>query len=168
MIFESKNFHAALVEENDLNEILEVYNSNEGFLLNHLNTDRVTEKWMIEELASMREIGFQSCKIVERESGRIMGIMDFKGGEETYLSLLIIHRDFKGKGLGRAIFQAFEMFLKSLKSKGIRIDVVINYDDSVLDFWVGNGFAKYDDVELNWDGRILPAVIMKKYLSGSV
>ncbi|WP_268064106.1 hypothetical protein [Clostridium sp. CF011] len=41
----------------------------------------------------------------------------------------------------------------------MRIDVVTNYDDTVLDFWVKNGFDKFKDVELNWTGKILPALL---------
>lgn len=97
----------------------------------------------------MKEIGFYSCKIVEISSEKIMGVIDFKVGEETYLSLLMIHNDFKSKGFGKLILQAFEEYVKSLKSKCIRIDVVTNYENSALDFWIKNGFIKFKNVELN-------------------
>jgi L-amino acid N-acyltransferase YncA len=164
MVFESKEFYVDSIEAKDLEEILEVYNSNTHFLTNHMNINKVTTDWILEELASMKGAGFHSCKIVERSSGKIVGIIDFRTGEETYLSLLMIHNDFKSKGLGRLIFHSFEKYIKSLKSKCIRIDVVTNYDDSVIDFWIKNGFIKFKDVELNWTGKILPAAVMKKYL----
>jgi len=63
---------------------------------------------------------------------------------------------------GKQIFRAFEEYAKSLKSKCIRIDVVTNYDNSVFDFWVRNGFVKFKHVELNWTGKTLPAIIMKR------
>lgn len=166
MIFESKGFYIDLIENKDFNDIVEVYNSNKHFLVNHMNKEKITNEWILEELESMKEVGFSSCKIVEIASGKIMGVMDFKIAEETYLSLLMIHNDFKSKGFGKLIFQAFEGYAKSLKSKCIRIDVVTNYDNSVLDFWIKNGFIKFKDVELNWTGKILPAVIMKKSLGG--
>ena len=74
----------------------------------------------------------------------------------------MIHNDFRGKGFGKLIFQGFEEYVKSLKSKCI--DVVTNYDHSVLDFWIKNGFIKFKDIELNWAGKRLPAVTMKKNL----
>jgi len=165
MICESRDFFIDLVENRDLNDIVEVYNSNKKFLLNHTESDIVKYKWLIEELELMKKMNFCSCKVVEKSSGKIIGIIDFKIGEETYLSLLMIHNDYKNKGFGKLIYQALEAFVKSIKSRGIRIDVVTNYDDRVLNFWIRNGFNKFKNVELNWTGKVLPAVIMKKSFS---
>jgi len=164
MIFETKNFYVDLVNTNDLNEVIEIYNSNKHFLAAHMDKTKITKQWIIEEIESMKEIGFYSGKIVEKSSGKKIGVMDFKVGEESYLSLLMIHNDFKGKGFGKRIFQAFVEYVKSLNSKCIRIDVVTNYDSSVLDFWIKNGFITCKDIELNWAGKKLPAVTMKKNL----
>jgi hypothetical protein len=164
MFFEPKGFHVDLVENKDLNEVVEVYNSNKHFLVNHIDKEKITDEWILQELESMKEVGFYSCKIVEISSGKIFGVIDFKVGKETYLSLLMIHNYFKNKGFGELIFHAFEGYAKSLKSESIRIDVVTNYDNSVLGFWIKNGFTKFKDVELNWTGKILPAVTMKKRL----
>ncbi|HOP72847.1 MAG TPA: GNAT family N-acetyltransferase [Thermoclostridium caenicola] len=135
MFFETQNFYVDLVNNNDLNEVIEIYNSNEHFLVAHMDKERITKQWITEEI-----------------------------GEESYLSLLMIHNDFRGKGFGKLIFQGFEEYVKSLKSKCIRIDVVTNYDHSVLDFWIKNGIIKFKDIELNWAGKRLPAVTMKKNL----
>ena len=164
MVFQSRNFYANLIEKKDIREVLNVYNSNNYFLINHMDTNKVTSEWILRELEDMRVIGFNSYKIVEIKTRKIIGIIDFKFDDETYLSLLMIHRDFQGKGFGKLILQEFEEYAKSLKSKCIRIDVVSNYDNSVLEFWFNNGFVKFKDVELNWSGRVLPAVIMKKFL----
>lgn len=164
MIFQLKDFYVSLVENKDLNKIIDVYNSNKNFLINHMHKEKVTSKWMLQELEPMKEFGFYCCKIVEISSEKIIGIMDFKIGEETYVSLLMIHNDYKSKGFGKLIFQAFEEYAKSLKSKYVRIDIVNNYDDSVLNFWIKNGFIKFKDVELNWAGKILPVITMNKSL----
>ncbi|MCB2312747.1 GNAT family N-acetyltransferase [Clostridium tagluense] len=164
MIFQSKGFYIDLVQNKDLKDIVEVYNSNKYFLINHMDMDIIKYEWIVEELESMKKADFYSCKVVEKSSGKIVGIIDFKIGEETYLSLLLIHNDYKNKGFGRLIYKALEEYITSVKSKCIRIDVVINYDDSVLKFWVKNGFSKIKDIELNWTGKILPAIIMKKFL----
>jgi len=164
MLFKSRGFYVDLVENKDVDEIANVYNSNKRFLLSHMNKEKITNEWILQELESMKEVGFYSCKIVDRSSERIIGVLDFKVGQETYLSLLMIHYDYKGKGLGKLIYQSFEKYAESLESKCIRIDVVTDYDNSVLDFWIKNGFIKYNDVELNWTGKILPAVTMKKGL----
>lgn len=164
MVFETKDFYVDLIENKDIDSVAEVYNSNRTFLIRHMDKEKITNEWVLQEIETMKEIGFYSCKIVEISSGKIIGVIDFKIEQETYLSLLIIHNDFKSKGLGKLIYQAFEEYAQSLKSKRIRIDVVTNYDNFVLDFWINNGFVKYKDVELNWTGKTLPAVIMKKNL----
>jgi L-amino acid N-acyltransferase YncA len=164
MIFETKDFYIDLVEDKDLHNIVEVYNSNKHFLINHMNTDNVDTEWMSKELKDMRKADFHSCKIVEKTSNKVIGIIDFKIAEETYVSLLMIHRNYKNKGIGKSIYQALEQYAKSLKSKSMRIDVVTSYDNNILDFWLRNGFDKFKNIELNWTGNKLPAVIMKKWL----
>ncbi|WMM24731.1 GNAT family N-acetyltransferase [Tissierella sp. MB52-C2] len=164
MIFLSKEFYIEQLENKDLKEVLEVYNSNGKFLTNHIDKSTVTNEWITEELEYMKDSGFRSCKVIHIATGKIVGIMDFKVDEEIYLSLLMIHNDFQGKGFGKIIYNGFEEYVKSLKRKCIRIDVVINYDNSILKFWKDNGFVKSKDIELNWAGKALPAVTMKKYL----
>jgi len=164
MLFQTKDFYVEIIDNKDSNKIVEIYNSNKKFLLSHMNMENVTVQWVIEEIESMKKVGFYSCKIVEILSGKTIGIIDFKIGEETYLSLLMIHKDFKCTGYGKLILHAFEEYAKTLKSKSIRIDVVTNYDSSVFDFWIKNKFIRFEEVELNWAGKILSAVTMKKYL----
>lgn len=165
MLFESKRFRVDVVEDKDLNEIVQVYNSNENFLINHMDKKEVTTGWLIEELNSMKRIGFSCCKIIDINSEKIVGIVDFKIDKETYLSLLMIHNDYKNKGLGRLIYNDLEEHALSLKSKCIRIDVVIGYDDSVIEFWRKNGFIEFEDTILNWTGKDLKAIVMKKNLN---
>lgn len=164
MIFESKDFYIGFVKSKDLYDVLGVYNSNKKFLINHMDTDNVKYEWLLGELELMKKHEFISCKIVEKNSGKIIGIIDFKIGEETYLSLLIIHNEYKNKGYGKLIYKSLEQYIRSVKSKCIRIDVVTNYDNNVLNFWIKNGFSKFKDVELNWSRKILSAIIMKKKL----
>lgn len=162
MIFEEKAFYVDLIKNDDLNDIVQVYNSNKHFLVNHMGKCEITYEWIFQELESMRKINFSSCKVVEKISGKIIGIIDFKIDKETYLSLLMLHNDYKNKGFGKVIYKSLEEYAKSLGSQCIRIDVVTNYDTAVLDFWTRNGFNKLKDVELNWTGKILPAIVMKK------
>lgn len=165
MLFQSNNFRVELVEAKDLNGIVEVYNSNENFLISHMDKKEVTSKWMIEELKSMKEIGFLCCKIVDMNSQKIVGVIDFKVDKETYLSLLMIHNNYKNKGLGRSIYKGLEEYVLPLKSNCIKIDVVTDYDDSVIEFWIKNRFVKFKDTILNWTGKDLNAIVMKKNLS---
>jgi len=165
MLFQSNNFRVELVEAKDLNGIVEVYNSNENFLISHMDKKEVTSEWMIEELKSMKEIGFLCCKIVDMNSQKIVGVVDFKVDKETYLSLLMIHNNYKNKGLGRLIYKGLEEYVLPLKSNCIKIDVVTDYDDSVIEFWIKNRFVKFKDTILNWTGKDLNAIVMKKNLT---
>lgn len=164
MICEAEDFYITLVEDRDIKDILKVYNSNQYFLQNHMGTDNVTYKWISNEVESMKLEGFNTYKVVEKNSHMIIGIIDLKIANETYLSLLMLNSNYKGKGLGKKIYKSLEQYVKSLDSKCIRIDVVINYDNNVLEFWIDNGFEKVENIELNWTGKSLPAVIMKKSL----
>lgn len=164
MIFESEEFCINAIENHDLEDVCKIYNSDPHFLSTHLDSEKITKEWAADEMSSSKNAGFQLCIITEKNSGNKIGILDFKAGEETYLSLLFIHNDFKGRGIGQKIFMDFENYVRSLNSKCIRIDVVTDYDDSVFDFWVHNGFSESQKTELNWSGNILSAVTMKKNL----
>lgn len=69
--------------------------------------------------------------------------------EESYLSLLMLHSDYKYIGLGSEVYEGLEQFAKAHDSDQIRIDVVTSYDRGVLDFWGSKGFNIIDMVELN-------------------
>lgn len=162
MIFETEKYRVELACCEDVFEIVEVYNSNKKFLINHIGKDKIDSTWIIKELEDMKKIKFSSCKIIEKESNKIIGVLDFKIEKETYLSILILESDYKSKGIGKLIYEALEKYAKLLQSKTMRIDVVTNYDVNVLQFWSSNGFTKFKDIKLSWGGKELPAIIMKK------
>ncbi|GMA64152.1 hypothetical protein GCM10025859_45920 [Alicyclobacillus fastidiosus] len=162
MIFESENLYVCPTEMADVDSVVEVYNSNTLFLENHMNTQQVTFEWVTEELESMGKAGFCSCKAVDKSSRKIVGVIDFKIDQESYVSLLMVHKEYENMGFGKQIYQAFEDYAKSRESKRIRLDVVTGYSDKVLNFWVGNGFEKFEDIKLNWTGVTLFAVTLKK------
>lgn len=164
MIIKTKNLYISLIENNDLLDILEVYNSNIKFLQAHMGDKSVDNKWLEEEIESMKEAGFYSCKVVAKKEEKIIGLLDFSLKEEAYLSLLMIHDSYKNKGYGKEIYLEVEKYIKANQCKSIRIDVVTNYDENVLAFWKLNGFKVIENIELNWTGKMLPAAVMKKYL----
>lgn len=164
MIFESEEFYIDSIENHTIEDICKIYNSDPNFLLNHLGSNQITDTWVLDEIASARKLGFQLCILIEKCSGDKIGILDFKAAEETYLSLLFIHNDFKGRGIGKKVFMNFEKYVTSLNSKCIRIDVVRDYDNSVFNFWRNNGFSGSENIELNWSENILSAITLKKHL----
>lgn len=141
-----------------------MYNSNPEFLMRHTGRDRVTHPWIRNELAAMKGAGFVSGKIVEKLSRDIVGVIDFQVAKESYLSLLMLHAQAKNRGYGRQLYEAFEFYACRHQSTQIRLDVVTDYNDAVLRFWSKSGFHRYKDIELDWAGVVLPAVVMKKDL----
>ncbi|MDS0526754.1 GNAT family N-acetyltransferase [Clostridium sp. SHJSY1] len=164
MLFKTKEFYIDKAKEEDFHDIIDIYNSNKNFLLIHMDKENITKSWLTNEFKQMENVGFYSCKIVDIDSNKIIGLMDFKIEEETYLSLMMIHGNLKNKGMGKKVFQSFEEYVLSKESKKIKIDVVINYSKDVLTFWRNNGFVKVKEVELNWTGKVLPAITMMKIL----
>ena len=128
----------------------------------HLDRERVDPKWVEDEMNTMKEIGFISSKVVLKNSNTSIGVLDFLVNEESYLSLLMLHSDKRYLGLGTEVYKGFEHFAKVHKSNRIRIDVVTSYNKNVLNFWVSKGFNIIEQVKLNWSGKNLPAVKMKK------
>lgn len=164
MIIETENLKISLAEKNDILDIIEIYNSNIEFLKAHMGKQNVDAIWLEDEMKAMKQAGFYSCKVVHKKTKNIIGVLDFALKEESYLSLLMIHNKHKNKGYGKEIYSKFENYVRDNDCKAIRIDVVTNYDDNVLDFWKCNDFEVVDNIELNWTGKLLPAAVMKKYL----
>ncbi|QQE78689.1 N-acetyltransferase [Alicyclobacillus sp. SO9] len=164
MLFESEYLYVDDISQTEISAVVQVYNSNRDFLVKHMRTDSVTAQCVFDELESMRKLGFTSCKVTAKDTNRIVGIIDFKVDEESYLSLLMIHTHYANRGLGKQVYEAFEEYASFRGSKQIKLDVVTSYTDKVLSFWTRNGFHKSEDISLNWNGAILPAVTMLKSL----
>ena len=166
VIFESQDTCVDFVEPTDIYSLVAVYNSHPAFLTQHLQRKTVTYGWLTDEIKIMRNAGFLSCKVVGKASGAIHGLIDVKIAVETYLSLLMIHQDSTNQGLGQQVYTALEAYVRRQGCRTIRIDVITGYSDRVLNFWRRNGFHVVEDATLNWDGVRLPAVILKKRVSG--
>lgn len=130
-----------------------------------MDRDKITIEWLKEELKEMKRLGFNSYKMMEKKPVRkTIGFLDIKIAEESYLSLLMIHNDYKDKGYGKETYAKLEEYIKTSTSKTIRIDVITDYNKKVENFWERNGFKKVGNIELNWTDKRLPAVIMRKVL----
>ena len=164
MMLKSDNLLITEISEEDSSEILEIYNSNKHFLVTHLDKKKVDLDWVIEELDKMRKMNYLTFKIIELSSGKVIGFIDFKLHEESYLSLLMIHNSYKSKGYGKEAYALLEEHFRNEKVRNVRIDVVYDYDNSVMQFWVDRGFNKVKNIQLQWDDQYLGAAMMKKAL----
>lgn len=150
--------------DSDFPRIAALYNSNPAFLEAHLGAAQVSVDFIREDLAEMQGAGFVSLLIFE-EDGALLGLCDFRPGEETYLSLLMLTGACKGQGLGRRVYRRLETLFLSQGALRIRIDVVPNYGESPLAFWEKQGFSARGRTILTWHGKQIPALIMEKQLA---
>jgi ribosomal protein S18 acetylase RimI-like enzyme len=164
MIIHTDQFIVDTISIEDYENIVDLYNTNTEFLEKHLGLTEISREWLESELESMKEIDFVTYKIVDRNSGKLLGIFDFKSDTNAYLSILILHKDCKGKGVGSHFIETLFTYLKSIDTISIHIDVVTGYNPAVMNFWNRHGFQIVEEIELNWNDNILPAVTMKKYL----
>lgn len=155
------NYLIDTIDQNDITKILDIYNSNKTFLENHMGILEVSKDFIVNEIEEMKSVGFSSL-VIKNNKGKIVGICDFKIGDEVYLSLLMIDSKLKGKGLGSIIYNQLEKIFKAKNSKGIRIDVVYDYEESALAFWEKQGFVPSEKIELEWNGYKSKAIKMYK------
>lgn len=148
----------------DAAELAAIYNSNPGFLAHHLGRERVDEAFLLAELDAMAGASFASFLITEGEGGPVLAAADLRGGEEAYLSLLILHRDAQGHGLGRRCAALLEEHLRAGGSRRVRIDVVDGHPGSPLPFWRRLGYEGSERVALTWGEKTSSALVLRKEL----
>jgi len=141
----------------------EIYNSNTAFLERHIGVRKVDANWCADELTQMSAGGFCRYDIIG-DNGANMGFLECAFGQQTYLSLIILHSDFHNSGIGALAMDVFECLAKSKGAKSIRIDVVTDYADNSLGFWKRRNYIKDDEVTLSWGDRKIPAIKMVKPL----
>ncbi|MBQ6841615.1 MAG: GNAT family N-acetyltransferase, partial [Firmicutes bacterium] len=69
-------------------------------------------------------------------AGAVIGVVDYRLGGESYLSLLLLDAEVQGRGVGRAAYTQLEVELRTAGCCRIRIDVVDEDADNVKPFWV--------------------------------
>ncbi|MGL5415016.1 MAG: GNAT family N-acetyltransferase [Clostridium sp.] len=144
------NYTFEAITKNDINDLVEIYNSNIDFLEKHLGVKSISKEFIIDEIKEMQSVGFES-KVIKDNKGNVIGLCDFKLDEECYLSLLMIKAKEKRSGLGTVIYSQLEQSLKLEGVKRIRIDVVWDYKENVIDFWKKQGFEECGKIELEWN-----------------
>ncbi|EFE28146.1 hypothetical protein HMPREF0389_00059 [Filifactor alocis ATCC 35896] len=152
------------VQEKDIKAIVDIYNSNYQFLFHHLGVKSVDETFMIQEISTMRKLGFRPSVIVNQENVTIQGILDYKLEQEVYLSLIMLSKDLQGNGTGSSLYSCFESKMIQDKRDSIRIDVVNDYQKNLVSFWKKHGFEEAEEIVLSWGNKKSKAVVMKKYL----
>ena len=153
------------VTKNDIARIVEVYNSNKKFLVNHLGDESIDASFINNELAEMERINFLSYVIIDAQKEIIVGVIDYKPKTTVYLSLIIIDSQYQGLGIGALAYSAFEKEMLQLGKQAIRIDVVNDYNDNVVGFWEKQGFISRKQIKLSWGKKQSKALVMEKALT---
>lgn len=146
----------------DYERIAEIYNSNPAFLCSHLGMESVDEAFIAGECGEMRRAGFEACVI--EDGGQAVGVLDYRSGEEAYLSLLMLHAGWQGQGMGSRVYAAFETQMITEGAASIRIDVVKDYPGNLEPFWKMKGFWEEGEITLVWGNRKSRALVMRKGL----
>ena len=135
-----KKYSIKTVTNYDISRIVRIYNSNKMFLENHLAVSEISNDFIHNEIEEMKKIGFRSILIIDNEIHKAVGLCDYKIGECTYLSLLMVDGKMKRKGLGTQIYTYLEREFINQKAHSVRIDVVDDYEGNAAGFWIKQGF----------------------------
>lgn len=60
-----------MATKNDIDKVLEIYNSNSDFLEKHLGASRVSKEFIANEMEEMKKIGFRSFVIKNSEGNTV-------------------------------------------------------------------------------------------------
>ncbi len=156
-----QDFVLRAARDSDVQEIARIYNGNADFLKTHLSCERVDDSFVREELKEMKNAGFRSCVLVHGQTGEICGIVDYRAGEEAYLSLLMLRSDRRGKGLGKQIYRELEELFRRQGARSIRVEVLLKENGSA-GFWKELGFAERELFVMEWQGNRFEAMRMRK------
>ncbi len=85
-MLKTKNFSMSEIAEEDINGVLEVYNSNQDFLLSHMGKKEVSVEWLMQEHEAMKNMNFKTLIVKENTNNTIIGFIDLWLMEECYLS----------------------------------------------------------------------------------
>lgn len=158
MIIETPAFTIRPVrEEADLPAILEVYRQCEDFLA--LGPVAKASLAMVQaDLALSKGMGGVFCGIFDRQTGAMLGVVDFVSqgyqGEAglAYLSLLMIASPWRNRGLGAQVVAAVEAEIrKSGQVRAIEAGVQVN-NPGAIRFWQRMGYRIISEAKLYADG----------------
>ena len=148
----------------DAGDIVRLYNSNPCFLERHLGCRAVDGTFVLQEWRQMKKEGFSTTVIADAQTGAAVGFIDCRDSEPVYLSLFLLDAALQGKGLGTELYREFEEMQRRRGRKGIRIDVVDDYEGNLVPFWKRRGFEEGEEITLEWGGKASRARVMYRDL----
>ena len=153
-------FELRSITAEDAATVERLYNSNPEFLHHHLDRDSIDAAFVENEIRSMQAIGFESRLIVFDHQE--IGSVEYKMGEQVYLSILLLDKAKQRRGLGQAAYQFLEQEFALLGASSVRIDVAFDYEENSIGFWQRQGFKIIEKIVPNWCGKTFQAYKMEK------
>ena len=120
--------------------------------------------FVLQEWRQMKKEGFSTTVIADAQTGAAVGFIDCRDSEPVYLSLFLLDATLQGKGLGTELYRKFEEMQRRGGRKGIRIDVVDDYEGNLVPFWKRRGFEEGEEITLEWGGKASRARVMYRDL----
>ena len=150
--------------QSDIETALQIYQSNEKFLIQHLGRNSIDTEFLQNELKEMEEHGFVSNLILEGE--KAIGILDYgmQADKSVYLSLMILDSSVQRSRKGKSVYRAFENQVTKEGANSIRIDVVNDHEPNVIPFWKKMGFRGKRQDTLTWGDKTSKVLVMEKRL----
>jgi ribosomal protein S18 acetylase RimI-like enzyme len=150
VIFQGKGFSVAPLGDDDLPAALDVYLQCEDFL-SLGPVAKATLEMVEKDLTQSRQEHGTYCGI-RNDTGELIGVLDFISRPTAYLSLLMIAKPHRSRGLGTAVMSGLEAYLKQtagcvLIESGVQVN-----NDIGIRFWKKYGFNISDDAKNLPDG----------------
>jgi len=143
VIARSRGIEVRSLAPADAPAVLEVYRQCEDFLA--LGPEpRASLEMVRTDMDTSRGEGGAFCGVYRR--GRLVGLVDFR--PSGFISLLMVARPFRGKGLGGAVVGLVE---GRIQSGTVRTAVQVNNADG-LRFWQKMGYRTVSEPEQQPDG----------------
>ncbi len=158
-----ENFILYDVSDINVDNVMKIFNSNEEFLIGHLDKPLIDRDFVVNEICNMSNLGFITYILTDL-NGREIGMCEYKIGYDVYISLLIVNKDLQNRGIGSQIYRLLESKFKSQGVQKISIEILENGDKSI-DFWLKQGFILEEKTILEWDDKKINARRMIKDLS---
>ncbi len=158
-----ENFILYDVSDINIDNVMQIFNSNEEFLLGNLDRPLIDRNFVINEICNMSNLGFITYILTDL-NGKEIGMCEYKIGYDVYISLLIVNKDFQNRGIGSQIYKLLESKFKSQGVQKISLEILEDGDRS-KDFWTKLGFVLDEKTILEWDDKKIKAFRMIKDLS---
>ena len=158
-LFQDKYIKIITIDEDSLSQVLKVYKQCEDFLA--LGPEPKATKTMVRnDIKHSKEEKGLYCGVFDLEDN-MLGIVDFVpcacGGnnENAFISLIMISKSYRNKGLGTKIIKAVEKYIGNYPKNKAILSAVQTNNSKAIKFWESIGYRIIGEPELRPDKTIV-------------